>query len=193
MSPVESLAELKLSFDPYKVREDFPILQRSFAGKSLVYLDSAATSQKPKSVIEATNSYYYLHNANVHRGVHSLGEEATTAFEESRKNIANFVDADPNGLVFVRNTTEALNLIAVSLARTKLRPGDRIVLTDMEHHSNIVPWQLVAKEKNLQLAFVPVTDDSMLDMTKLVELLDSPTKILAVTHQSKMPISRLCF
>ncbi|HVD02867.1 MAG TPA: aminotransferase class V-fold PLP-dependent enzyme, partial [Candidatus Dormibacteraeota bacterium] len=129
--------------DVAQVRKDFPILAEVVNGHPLVYLDSAATSQKPDSVIQAISDYYRMANANVHRGVHALGERATEIFEGAREDVAHFLNADPRGVVFVRNTTEGLNLVAQAYARPRLGPGDRIVATEMEHHSNLVPWQQV--------------------------------------------------
>ncbi len=174
------------SLDVERIRADFPILTREVNGQPLTYLDSAATSQKPFPVIDAVDHYYRTSNANVHRGVHQLGNEATDAFERSRERVAGFIDADPTGLVFVRNTTEALNLVAGSYARELLRPGDRIVLTLMEHHSNLVPWQLAAERAGLQLAFLGLTEDGRLDLSNLDELLAPPTRLLSLTQQSNV-------
>ena len=172
--------------DVAAIREDFPILSRTVNGRPLVYLDSAATSQKPRSVLAAIQGYYEHSNANVHRGVHALGNEATDIFEHARIRIGKFIDADPKGIVFVRNTTEGLNLVASSYARESLKPGDRIVTTTMEHHSNLVPWQLAAERAGLELAFIGVTEDGLLDLSDLDELLAPPTKLLTVTQQSNV-------
>jgi cysteine desulfurase/selenocysteine lyase len=172
--------------DVQRIRADFPILQRSVNGRPLIYLDSAATSQKPRQVLEAIDGYYRSFNANVHRGVHSLGNEATNVFETGRTRVAAFINAPEKGVVFVRNTTEALNLVASSYARELLQPGDRIVLTEMEHHSNLVPWQLAAQRAGLELDFIGVLDDGTLDMDQAAELLRPPTKIVSVTHQSNV-------
>jgi cysteine desulfurase / selenocysteine lyase len=155
-------------------------------GRPLIYLDSAATSQKPVQVIDAISSYYRNFNANVHRGVHSLGNESTTVFEAGRARVASFIDAPEKGVVFLRNTTEAINLVAASYACERLAPGDRIVLTQMEHHSNLVPWQQAARRAGLELAFIDVSDDGALDMDHAAELLKSPAKLLSVTHQSNV-------
>ncbi|MBV8195022.1 MAG: cysteine desulfurase [Candidatus Dormibacteraeota bacterium] len=168
------------------VRRDFPVLGRRLNGRPIVYLDSAATSQKPMQVIDAVERYYRTSNANVHRGVHSLGNEATDLFEQGRTRVAQFIDADPRGVVFVRNATEAINLVASSYARELLQPGDRIVLSVMEHHSNLVPWQIAAERRGLELAFLDVTDDGRLDLSNLDELLDAPTKLVALAHQSNV-------
>ncbi len=172
--------------DIARVRADFPILARTINGHPLAYLDSAATSQKPQSVLDATDAYYRQHNANVHRGVHTLGNEATDVFESARQRVAKFIDAPADGVVFLRNTTEALNLVASSYARELLSPGDRVVLTEMEHHSNMVPWQLAAERAGLTLAFLHVRDDGTLDLSNLDELLAPPTKLISLGHQSNV-------
>ena len=172
--------------DVERLRRDFPILQRTLHGRPLVYLDSAATSQKPVQVLEAVDAYYRTSNANVHRGVHTLGNEATDVFEQGRVRVARFIDADPDGVIFLRNATEGLNLVAASYARELLQPGDRIVLSVMEHHSNLVPWQLAAERAGLQLAFVDVTDDGRLDAAALDALLAPPTRLVALSHQSNV-------
>ena len=172
--------------DVERLRRDFPVLQRTLHGKPLVYLDSAATSQKPLPVLEAMERYYHTSNANVHRGVHTLGNEATDAFEAGRVRVAEFIDADPTGLVFVRNATEGLNLVASSYARELLQPGDRIVLTVMEHHSNLVPWQLAAERAGLELAYIDVDDDGLLRKEDIDRLLQPPTKLVAMSHQSNV-------
>ncbi|MGI8847199.1 MAG: cysteine desulfurase [Candidatus Dormibacteria bacterium] len=174
------------TLDVATLRRDFPILTRHINGHPLVYLDSAATSQKPRAVIEAVDRYYERSNANVHRGVHSLGNEATDVFEAARKRVGTFIDADPTGVVFVRNTTEALNLVASSYARELLSPGDRIVVSVMEHHSNLVPWQLAAERAGLSIEALDLTDDGRLDLGNLDEWLAPPTKLLAISHQSNV-------
>lgn len=177
---------IRETLDTGKIRADFPILERSVNGRPLIYLDSAATSQKPRQVLDAIDSYYRSFNANVHRGVHSLGNEATNVFEAGRVRIAEFIDAPEKGVVFVRNSTEALNLVASSYARELLQRGDRIVLTEMEHHSNLVPWQLAAQRAGLELDFIGVLDDGTLDMDRAAQLLKAPTKLVSVTHQSNV-------
>lgn len=173
--------------DVERVRADFPILDRTLSGRSLVYLDSAATAQKPQAVLDAMARYYTHSNANVHRGVHSLGNEATDIFETARARVARFIDApSSDGVVFLRNTTEALNLVASSYARELLQPGDRVVLTEMEHHSNLVPWQLAAERRGLELAFIRTLDDGTLDMEQAAELLGGSTKLVSVSHQSNV-------
>src|SRR5919109_3935983 len=151
--------EKTASYDVESVRPDFPILSRKMNGKPLVYLDNAATAQKPVQVIQALDRYYNEYNANVFRGVYQISEEATAAYENARKRIAELINAkDPTEIVFVRGTTEAINLVAHSWGRPNIGLGDGIMLTEMEHHSNIVPWQLLAKEKGPQLKYVGVTD-----------------------------------
>lgn len=184
----ESTNEAAAPLDVARVRADFPILSRRINDRELVYLDSAATSQKPVQVLDAVDHYYRTANANVHRGVHTLGNEATDVFEQSRARVARFIDApDPSGVVFVRNTTEALNLVASSYARELLEPGDRIVLTEMEHHSNLVPWQLAAERRGLELAFIPLLDDGSIDVEAARALIaGGNTKLVSLAHQSNV-------
>jgi cysteine desulfurase / selenocysteine lyase len=168
-----------------KIRTDFPILKRKIAGKPLVYLDNAATSQKPRAVIAAIDRYYREYNANVHRGVHRLSEEATIAFEQSREKFASFIGAKTSKeIIFVRNATEALNLVALTWARANLRSGDRILLTEMEHHSNIVPWQMLAKEKGLRIDYVEIRDDGTLNWENFEKLIKERPKIFSLAHVS---------
>jgi cysteine desulfurase/selenocysteine lyase len=174
------------ALDVERIREDFPILQDRVNGHPLVYLDSAATSQKPESVVRAISQYYLHANANVHRGVHALGELATEIFEQARLDVARFVSADPRGVIFVRNTTEGLNLVAQAFARPRFGPGDRIVATLMEHHSNLVPWQQVREQTGCQLEFIGLTDEGRLEWADVERLLQPPTRLLAVTHLSNV-------
>lgn len=174
------------SLDVEKVRADFPILKRTINGKRLVYLDNAATSQKPLKVINALVDYYSNHNANVHRSVHTLGEEATEAYEGARKTIARFVGASPKELVFTRGTTEATNLVRFAWGERSVKQGDTLVTTLMEHHSNIVPWQLLAKQKGAILKFVGLNEDGTLDMGSLEEALRDSPALVAVTHCSNV-------
>jgi cysteine desulfurase / selenocysteine lyase len=183
---VSGVSAVSTPLDVARIRADFPILERTIGGQRLVYLDSAATSQKPQQVLDAVDDYYSAHNANVHRGVHTLGNEATDIFENARQRVARFIDAPAEGVVFVRNTTEALNLVASSYARELLGRGDRVVLTEMEHHSNLVPWQLAADRAGLTLAFLRVSDDGTLDLSDLEELLAPPTRLLSIGHQSNV-------
>ncbi|HXY47630.1 MAG TPA: cysteine desulfurase [Thermoplasmata archaeon] len=173
--------------DVERIRQDFPILARTFHGNPLVYLDSAATSQKPRSVIEAEERYYDHQNANVHRGVYALSIEATDAYEAARERVARFLGArDPSGVVFVRGTTEAINLVATSLGRQSLQKGDRVVTTIMEHHSNIVPWHFLREYAGIDLQFVGIDDEGRLRLDELDQLLTPRTKVVAVTHVSNV-------
>lgn len=174
--------------NPDRLRLDFPILSRKIHGKPLVYLDNAATTQKPMSVIMAMTAYYERTNANVHRGVHTLSQEATSLMEQSRDKVAAFIGApDPATVIFTRNATESINLVAYAWARKNLKPGDEILLTEMEHHSNLIPWQMAAQATGAVLRFIPVTGwEGDLDLSRIDELLTSRTKLLAVTHMSNV-------
>ena len=173
--------------DAAAIRKDFPILERSVNGKPLVYLDSAATTQKPNQVIDAVSDYYRTINANVHRGAYTLADEATTAYEGARAKVAQFVNApEPAEVVFTRGTTSALNLVALSWARSRLGPGDRILLTLMEHHSNIVPWQLVASATGAELVYLDITPEYEVDLSNLDELLDETVAIVALSGMSNV-------
>lgn len=166
------------------VRADFPIMSRRINNKPLIYLDSAATSQKPAVVINVMDDYYRRYNANPHRGVYAISEEATAAYESARHRVAAFINAaSPKEVVFTRNTTEAINLVRYSWGRANIRAGDRILLTEMEHHSNLVPWQLLAREVGAKLEFVCIDDDGLLLLDQLDRKLDG-IKLLAITHQS---------
>ncbi len=171
-----------------QVKGDFPVLSREIKpGLPLIYLDSAATSQKPNSVIQAMSTYYEQNNANIHRGIHQLAEEATFAFESAREKVAGFINApSAEQLIFTRNTTEAINLVAFSWGRSNLSPGDHILLTEMEHHSNLIPWQLLASELDLVLDFIPVTPDGLLDLDEYQKLLKHGPKLLGITHMSNV-------
>jgi cysteine desulfurase/selenocysteine lyase len=177
----------KTALDPVALRADFPILGREVRGKPLAYLDNAASTQKPRVVIEALDEFYCAHYANIHRGVHTLSEEATAAYEKARSKVAAFINA-PNhrGTVFTRNATEAINLVAHTWGRANVGPGDRIVVTEMEHHSNLVPWQLLAREVGAELVYVSVTDEGRLDLESLDRLLQGPVKLVAFTHVSNV-------
>ncbi len=171
--------------DVDRVRQDFPILSERVRGKPLVYLDNAATSQKPRAVIDAVSRFYATENANVHRGVHYLSERATVAYDEVRARVARFLNApSPETIVFTRGTTEAINLVAQSWARGTLRPGDEILVTGMEHHSNLVPWQLVAAQTGAVVRAVPITDAGELDLRAFDGLLTDRTRLLAAVHVS---------
>jgi cysteine desulfurase/selenocysteine lyase len=174
------------TLDVARIKADFPILKRQVHGKRLVYLDSAATSQKPLAVLDAMDHYYRECNANVHRGVYTIAEEATAAFEAARAKVAAFVNAGhAHEIVYVRNATEAINLVAYSWARANLREGDPIVLTHMEHHANIVPWQILAAERGVELRWIPLTADYRLDLAGLDALLDG-AKLLSFTAMSNV-------
>lgn len=170
------------------IRADFPILHREVRpGVPLVYLDSAATSQKPRQVIDGLAQYFQNTNANIHRGIHTVAEEATAAYEDARLKIARFIKARaPQEIIFTRNATESINLVAQSWGRANLNPGDLVVLTEMEHHSNLVPWQLLAAERDLVLEFVPVTRAGRLDMEAYRTLLDRGPGLVAFTHMSNV-------
>ncbi|HEY6095685.1 MAG TPA: cysteine desulfurase [Gallionellaceae bacterium] len=166
-------------------RTDFPILKTRVHGKPLVYLDNAATTQKPQAVIEAESRYYGNYNANVHRGIHRLSQLATDAYEMTRVKVQQLINADsPNEIIFVRGTTEAINLVAQSYGRGRLRPDDEIILSQMEHHSNIVPWQMVCQQTGARLRIIPVDDNGELQMDAFAQLLNARTRLVAVTHVS---------
>ncbi len=170
-----------------KIRQDFPILKRKVHGKPLVYLDNAATTQKPKQVIDALVDYYSNHNANIHRGIHTLAEEATAMHEEAREKIVKFIGAaSSKEIIFVRNTTEAINLVAYSWGRTFLKAGDEVILSESEHHSNIVPWQILAKEKEVKLLFVPVTKEGYFDLEYYKKILTGKVKLVSIVHISNV-------
>ena len=174
-------------YDVAEIRKDFPILERQVHGVPLVYLDNAATSQKPRAVIQALSDYYERYNANVHRGAHTLAIEATDAYEEARAKVARFINApSPENIVFVRNTTEAINLVAHTWAVANVGAGDRIVVTEMEHHSNLVPWQHVARVGGAELKLMAMTSGYELDTSDLDELLTPATKLVALTHMSNV-------
>lgn len=171
--------------DPEQVRADFPILDQEVQGHPLAYLDNAATSQKPTRVIEATNRYYREDNANIHRGVHTLSERATAAYEGARERVANFINApEKREVIFLRGTTEAINLVANAWARPRLQPGDRVLVTELDHHSNIVPWQLVCEQTGAELRVVPVTDSGELDPDGWQRELAAEPSIVALGHVS---------
>ena len=177
----------KTNLDPVALRADFPILAREIHGKPLAYLDNAASTQKPRAVIEALSEFYSVHYSNIHRGVHTLSEEATAAYEEARDKVAAFIHAPKSrGVIFVRNTTEAINLVAYAWGRTHVRPGDRILVTEMEHHSNLLPWQWLAQETGAKLSYVSMTDEGRLDLASLDRLLQGPVKLVAFTHISNV-------
>ncbi|CAN5231471.1 SufS family cysteine desulfurase [soil metagenome] len=184
-------------YDVAEIRREFPILGREVNGKPLVYLDNAATSQKPRRVIDALTEHYEQHNANIKRGVHRLAEESTAAYEEAREKVARFIGAvDATGLVFTRGTTESINLVAYAWGRKNLREGDEIVLTESEHHSNLVPWQIATQATGARLRFIPVRDDGTLDLNEAERLISPKTKLVACIHASNVlatvnPVGRL--
>ena len=172
------------AFDLARIRAQFPILAREARGKPLVYLDTAATAQKPRAVIDAERRFYEEENANVHRGVHYLSELATKHYEGAREAVARFIGADPRDVIFVRGTTEGINLVAQTFGRQRVGAGDEILVTTMEHHSNIVPWQLLAQEKGAKVVPVPIDDAGDLELDALERLVGPRTKLLAVTQVS---------
>lgn len=176
------------ALDVTKIRADFPILDREVhPGVPLVYLDSTATSQKPVSVIEALNSFNREHNANIHRGIHVLAEEATSMYEESRAKVARFINAaSARQVIFTRNTSESINLVAYSWARANLKSGDLIILTEMEHHSNLIPWQMLAAERGVRLEFIPVNETGSLDVQAYEKLLELQPRLVAFTQMSNV-------
>jgi cysteine desulfurase/selenocysteine lyase len=173
------------ALDPERIAADFPILTRPAHGRRLVYLDNAATTHKPESVIQAVDTFYRQYNANGHRGLHQLSEEATRAYEDSRAKVARFINAgDANEIVFVRGATEAINLIAASYGGVALKPGDRVLISEMEHHANIVPWQQLVEHTGATLDVIPINDDGVLRMDAFEGRLSERTRIVAVTHAS---------
>ena len=178
----------KTPLDVSLVRADFPILNRELGcGKKLVYLDSTATAQKPTAVIEAMNEFYRTNNANIHRGIHTLAEESTVMYEKARQQVADLINApSARQVVYTRNTTESINLVAYTWARANLKTGDVVILTEMEHHSNLVPWQMLEAERGVRLEFVPVTDGYLFDMDAYRELLKLEPKLVSFTHMSNV-------
>jgi cysteine desulfurase/selenocysteine lyase len=193
MKPVRTRTML----DAQAIRRDFPILGRQVHGKPLVYLDNAATTQKPRAVIDALVHYYEHQNANIHRAIHTLGEEATAAYEETRAKVSRFINAPrPENIVFTRSATEALNLVAYAWGRANVREGDEIVLSQMEHHSNMVPWQRLAQEVGATVKYIGVTDEGTLDLDGLDDIITEKTKLVSVTQVSNAfgtinPLSRI--
>jgi cysteine desulfurase/selenocysteine lyase len=177
-----------MGLDVTRIRADFPILNRETApGVPVVYLDSTATSQKPAAVIEAMDAFYRQSNANIHRGVHTLAEEATAMYEGAREKIAKFINApSAKQVIYTRNTTESINLVAYTWARSNLKSGDLVILTEMEHHSNLVPWHMLKTERGIRLEFIPVTEDGLLDLEVYRALLDQSPKLVSFTHMSNV-------
>ena len=185
MSNVSHKVRESTGFDPLRWRRDFPILHTQVHGKPLVYLDNAATSQKPRAVIDAVSRYYETSNANVHRGVHHLSEVATAAYEGAREKVRSYINAaSVKEVIYTRGTTESINLVAQSYARPRLKPGDEIILSEMEHHSNIVPWQLVARETGAVLKVIPITDAGELEPGAYERLFSPRTRLVALGHVS---------
>jgi cysteine desulfurase/selenocysteine lyase len=182
---LRAAAQTARVLDPYAIRADFPILATSVHGKPLVYLDSASTAQKPQVVLDAVDTFYREYNANVHRGIYEIGERSTAAYEGARAKVARFIGAsDPQQIVFTRNATEAINLVAYSWGRHNIGRGDAIVLTEMEHHANLVPWQILVQEKDGDLEFIPISDDGILRLEVFEVLLRLKPKLIAFTHVS---------
>jgi cysteine desulfurase / selenocysteine lyase len=174
-----------MTLDLKKIRADFPILKREVRGKPLVYLDNAATTQKPRQVVDALVNFYEQHNANVHRGVHTLSDESTQMMEDARAKVSAFINApEPESVIFTRNATESINLVAQAWGRANIAAGDEMLLTEMEHHSNLVPWQMLAKEKGAVLKHIPITAEGALDLGALPKLLSKKTKLVAFTAAS---------
>jgi len=184
-STAEQLNTDSSALDVEKIRKDFPILQQEVHGKPLVYLDNAATAQKPSVVIETLDQYYREYNSNIHRGVHALSEKGTAAYEESREKVKTFINADSNKeIIFVRGATEGINLITQSFGRSMITADDEIIISEMEHHSNIVPWQLLCEHTGAQLKVIPINDAGELIMEEYEKLLNKKTKIVAIGHIS---------
>jgi cysteine desulfurase/selenocysteine lyase len=181
----------------YELRNDFPIFKKKINGKDLVYLDNASTTQKPYSVINSITDFYSNYNSNIHRAVYQLAEEATELYEQSRKKIANFINVRPEEIIFTRNTTESINLIAHSWARSNLKKDDVIAITEIEHHSNIVPWQILCQEIGTRLEYVGIDENGFLDIEYLIELISSrKVKLVSISHMSNVlgtivPIERI--
>ena len=174
-----------IGYDVQRVRKDFPLLHRPVHGKRLVYLDNANTTQKPQAVLDAINTYYTTQNANIHRASHWLGEQATQAYEGTRRTVAGFLHAaQPEEIIFTRNATESINLVAQTFGRASIGPGDEVLVSAMEHHANIVPWQMICAEKGATLKVIPITDSGELRMDEYARLLSSRTKIVGIVHMS---------
>ncbi|MGN6342011.1 MAG: SufS family cysteine desulfurase [Ginsengibacter sp.] len=182
---METLTTIAPTFDVNEIRKSFPVLEREVNNQLLVYLDNAATSQKPQVVIDALNYYYSNYNANIHRGIHTLAEEATAAFEATRKSVQKFINAPSSEeIIFTRGTTEGINLVAYTWGRKNIHEGDEIIVSTMEHHSNIVPWQILCDEKKAVLKVIPINDDGELLMEEYKKLLSEKTKLVSIAHAS---------
>jgi cysteine desulfurase/selenocysteine lyase len=174
-------------FDPEVIRRDFPIFKRKINGRRLIYLDSAATTQKPNAVIDVIDRYYKFQNANVHRGLHTLAEEATTAFEATRDKVAKFIGGvKREEIIYTRNATEAINLVAQSWGQANIKKGDRIVITQMEHHANLVPWIVLSRKTGAELVYIPITPDGFLDLKDIGKIISANTKMVALTQMSNV-------
>ena len=186
MTSIASIAAAsQTGFRVRRIREDFPILRQTVHGKPLVYLDNAATTQKPRAVLDALMAYYNEDNANVHRGVHLLSDRATQAFEDARVTVQRFINAaSTHEIVFTRNATESINVVAQTFGRTRLGPGDEVMISAMEHHSNIVPWQMVCQEKGASLRVIPITNEGALELDEYERLLGPHTRLVSIVHLS---------
>lgn len=186
-----------MAFNIKDIRQEFPVLEQTVYGRPLVYLDNAATTQKPLQVIEAIRGYYSTVNSNVHRGVHYLSQEATSEFEDARRTVQHFIHAgNANEIIFTKGTTESINLVACSFGRKYISPGDEIIISSLEHHSNIVPWQMLCQEKGAFLRVIPIDDNERLIMEKYREMINERTRLVAVTHVSNalgtvMPVKEI--
>ncbi len=187
----------RVKFDAHLYRKDFPILNEEVHGKPLIYFDNGASTQKPIQVIDRISHYYLHENANVHRGIHELSDRATRAFEESRKKVADFIGAESaKQIIFTRGTTEAINLVASAWGRKFISADDEIILSEMEHHSNLIPWQILAKEVGAKLRFIPFKEDGTIDFPVFEQLLNKKTKLISITHMSNVfgtinPVKRI--
>jgi cysteine desulfurase/selenocysteine lyase len=186
-SSIKETQQVQNAFNPELIKNDFPIFSRQINGKKLIYLDNAATTQKPEIVINTIDSFYRLHNANVHRGLHTLAEEATEAFEQTRKKVAEFIGSvKTSEIIYTRGTTEAINLVAQSWGRANVGPGDSIVITQMEHHANLVPWLMLARRTGAELRYIPIDSEGYLALDNIDKIITDSTKILAITHMSNV-------
>jgi cysteine desulfurase/selenocysteine lyase len=187
MEIAAQIKETKKKFDPFQYRDDFPILKQIVNGKKLVYFDNAATTQKPIQVIQAIRDYYEQSNANVHRAIHMLGERATADYEGARSKVGDFINAESaRQIIFTRGTTESINLVANAWGRKFISNGDEIILSEMEHHSNLIPWQILAKEVGARLKFIPFKDNGTIDFPVFSSLLTGRTRLIAITHMSNV-------
>ncbi|UCD94285.1 MAG: aminotransferase class V-fold PLP-dependent enzyme, partial [Candidatus Zixiibacteriota bacterium] len=173
--------------DPKAILKDFPILSRKIRDRRLVYLDNAATTQKPEIVLDTIQAYYGRHNANVHRGLHTLAEEATEIYEKARDRAAAFIgNVRREEIIFTRNATEAINMVASSLGRSNVKSGDRIVISEMEHHANLIPWIKLAQETGAELRYIPIDDNGYLNLKDINDIINRKTKLVALTHMSNV-------